>query len=94
MDNTRETLTAAPDVIYRDIGGEAVLLNLKTGKYYGLNAVGLRIWQLVLENGDLEEVARVMLDEFDVSFDQLQFDINRLVSSLEENGLLVRQKAG
>ena len=36
-----------PDVVCREIEGEAVLLHLGTGIYFGLNAVGTRIWQLL-----------------------------------------------
>jgi len=35
------------EVRSRDLQGELVLLNLRTGVYFGLDAVGSRIWQLI-----------------------------------------------
>ena len=36
-----------PSVICRELSGETVLLNLESGVYYGLDAVGTRVWQLM-----------------------------------------------
>ena len=38
-----------PDVVYRELGGEMVLLNLKTGVYFGLNETGAEMWTLLLK---------------------------------------------
>jgi len=43
-------------VLYQELQGEAVLLNLATGGYFGLDPVGTRIWQLLLENGQLSKI--------------------------------------
>ena len=42
------------DVLYCDLGGEAVIANLVTGKYYGLDQVGARAWALLAEHGRIE----------------------------------------
>ena len=55
------------DVLFRDLGGEAVLLNLKTGRYYGLDEVGTRMWLLLTQHGRVEAAYRVLLDEYDVT---------------------------
>ena len=86
------TYICNPDVIYRELGDECVLLHLKTGKYYGLNPVGLRMWQLILEKGDLEQVIQAMLDEYEVEPDQLRSDLLVLVEALEKNELLSRSQ--
>ena len=35
------------DVLFQELDGEGVLLNLKTGVYFGLDSVGARVWQLL-----------------------------------------------
>jgi hypothetical protein len=37
------TLSIPEDIVFRDLAGEAVILNLGTGMYFGLNAVGTQI---------------------------------------------------
>jgi len=44
------------DVMFRELDGEAVLLNLESGKYYGLDPVGSRIWQFVQQTPLLRSV--------------------------------------
>jgi coenzyme PQQ synthesis protein D (PqqD) len=77
-----------PSVIYRDLAGEVVLLNLESGVYYGLDAVGSRVWQLLMESRDVDEVCAILLDEYDVGADTLRTDVARLVSELSEKGLV------
>jgi len=39
------------DVVFRELDGEAVILNLETGTYFGLDTVGTRIWQFCQDHG-------------------------------------------
>jgi len=57
----------APDVMFRLVGDEGVLVNLNTERYLGLNAVGARMWTALGNSGSIEvEPARLRadLDEF------------------------------
>jgi hypothetical protein len=76
------------DVVFRELDGEAVLLNLKTGVYFGLDAVGTRIWQLLGEHGELARVARAVQEEYDVAAARSEADLLRLVAQLREKGLI------
>jgi hypothetical protein len=78
-----------PDrVLFHKLGGEAVLLNLDSGKYYGLDAVGTRMWTLLTEHGEVEPAYQALLDEFEVGEEQLRRDVRRLVDDLIDHGLL------
>jgi hypothetical protein len=83
-------LKVADGVVFRDLEGEAVLLNLDSGMYYGLDEVGTRVWLLIQEHGRVDAVVERMLDEFDVAPERLSADVTRLVSSLLDKGLLAR----
>jgi hypothetical protein len=77
-----------PDVVFRELSGEAVLLNLLTGIYFGLNAVGTRMWALLNERVDLGRVAEALRDEYDISAKTVETDLLRLCEELREKGLL------
>ena len=47
-----------PSVICRELSGETVLLNLESGVYYGLDAVGTRVWQLLMQGRTIAERLR------------------------------------
>jgi len=49
-------VTIPDDVVFRDLAGEAVILNLASGIYFGLNEVGTRMWNLLAEHGSTEQI--------------------------------------
>ena len=76
------------DVVSRDLEGEAVILNLESGTYFGLDPVGTRIWALLQANGSLRRAFDVMLQEYDVAPQKLEDDMLRLVRELCAKGLV------
>jgi hypothetical protein len=83
-----ESLRIPDQVATRQLGGETVLLNLETGTYFGLDAVGSRFLELLERNGDLAAEYRAMLDEFDVAPEVLKADLLRLSEEMRAKGLL------
>lgn len=83
------TVGVPPDVIYRGVDQETVVLNLETGVYFGLDDVGARIWQLIVERGSLRAVRAALVDEFDVSAEALDRDLIAFVTELHAKGLIV-----
>jgi hypothetical protein len=75
------------DVLFQELQGEAVLLDLKTGVYFGLDKIGTRMWQLMGVR-PLSGVAEAMAAEFEVSQERCEEDLLVLVARLEEQGLL------
>ena len=47
-----------------DLGGEVAILDLKGGTYYGLDAVGARIWSLIQEPKKVEEIRDILVSEY------------------------------
>ena len=73
----------------RDLDGEAVILNISNGVYYGLNGVGARIWALLQEKSrSIEELRQVLLDEYDVDAQQCETQLFALLQNLESKGLI------
>ena len=76
------------DVLFQELQGEAVLLNLKSGIYFGLDPVGTRIWQLFSTHQVLSAIVQVIVDEYEVTADRCESDLLTLVSELERQGLV------
>jgi hypothetical protein len=76
------------DVMFRVLGDEAVLLNLVTGTYFGLDDVGTRMWQILSEHESTDKVIETMLNEYDVEEGLLRSDLDKLINNLIENGLV------
>ncbi len=88
MPSLKDRVRVSEDVVFREIDGEAVLLELKTGIYFGLNPVGTRIWSLLTENDSLQRVFETMQAEYEVSAEQLEQDLLNLVGTLLAKGLI------
>jgi hypothetical protein len=75
-------------VLVRHLDGESVMLNLETEKYFGLDATGTRMWQLVTTAPTVDAAYAQLLEEFEVEPDLLRTHLTELLSRLLENGLL------
>jgi hypothetical protein len=79
-------VTVPESVLFRDLDGEAVLLEIATGRYYGLNEVGTRMWSLLQLHGEIEAVYRDLLAEYHVPAHELRRDL------LDFVGLLISRR--
>jgi hypothetical protein len=86
--NLSDRVTIPPEVMARAVGEETVILDLASGTYYGLDQVGTRIWELMVEGKTLAEICDRMLDEYEVSREELERDTIRLAQELAEQGLI------
>ncbi len=85
-----DRIVVAPGVRFQDLGDESVLLELESGRYYGLDEVGTRMWSLLVEHGSASAAERVLLEEYDVDVERLRGDLDRFVDSLESESLVTR----
>jgi coenzyme PQQ synthesis protein D (PqqD) len=76
------------DVLIQELQGDAVLLDLKTGVYFGLDRVGTRMWRLIGEHKAIPDIVNAVTEEFDVSEQKCTDDVLAFVKRLNEQGLI------
>ncbi|MGD1069861.1 MAG: PqqD family protein [Bryobacteraceae bacterium] len=76
------------DVLFQQLQGEVVLLNMASQRYYGLNEVGARMWELLLESGNVDAVTDRLREAYDTDPLTLRSDLERLIGELLGAGLL------
>lgn len=81
-------IQVAKDQVSCDLAGEVVILDLKTGVYYGLDSVGARIWNLIQEPKPVRDIRDMLLNEYDVTSDRCERDLYGLLQELAAVGLL------
>lgn len=86
------TIRVHPDVVWRDVDGEVVLLNVVTGQYFGLDEVGSAVWALLIQDGDAGVTLAVLADRvvanFDVDPPTAAADIAALLTQLVDQQLV------
>ncbi|GAC1400344.1 MAG: hypothetical protein NVS4B12_03390 [Ktedonobacteraceae bacterium] len=75
-------------ILWRELGGEAVLLNPEIGCSYNLNAVGTLIWKLLDGHHSTESIAKTICEHYEVTHEQAVQDIERIIDELRQNNLL------
>ncbi len=88
MISFRSKVSVPSHVLVRFLDKEAVLLNLDTERYFGLDETGTRMWQLTTGAETIEAAFKQLLDEYDVQAEMLQQNLSDLMEKLADNGLL------
>ena len=86
--NLSDKITIPAQVMARQVGQETVILDLASGTYFGLDPVGARIWQLMVEGKTLAEVCEAMLAEYDVTAEKIELDVLALTQELSAKQLI------
>ena len=89
MQITPDTIVvAAPHQVSSRIDDEAALLNLETGVYYGLDAMGAYIWQWLAEPISVRVLQQRLLEDYDVDPSIIEADLYDFLRSLLSAGLI------
>jgi len=86
--NLSDKITIPAQVMARVVGDDTVILDLVSGTYYGLDAVGARIWELAAAGQTLAQVCEAMLAEYDVSRADIERDVLALTKTLVDKQLV------
>ena len=81
-------VTITPRQISSAMGAEQAILQLDSGKYFGLNPVGSRVWQLVAEPRKVSEILATLLAEYEVPTDRCRADLLVVLRQLHAAGLV------
>ena len=73
---------AAPDQVSSELAGESVILNLKTGLYFGLNEVGAKIWEQIQSPKTFQEICNAIIAEYEVSEEECKKDVEELLDEM------------
>ena len=88
---TSNKITLSSKVLFQEIGGEAVLLDFEGERYYRLDTVATRIWQLLEHHSKLQSIIQTLCGEFDVDETVLRQDLSNFINSLAGAGLIFLQ---
>jgi hypothetical protein len=75
------------EALFRVMENEAVVLDLASASYYGLNEVGMRFWQLLEKDPSFDKAHEALLQEYEVEPDRLRSDLATISQQLADAGL-------
>jgi len=86
-------VVASDDQVSTALGDETVILGMGDGVYYGLDAVGTRLWALLATPRRVSQLVDTITGEFDVTTEQCERDVLALLDELAKRRL-VREVIG
>ena len=86
--NVYSVVVVTKDQVSADLSGEAAILNLKSGVYFGLNTVGASIWKLIQEPRSVNEIRDTLVQEYDVEPGKCEKDLLALLEELLSKELI------
>lgn len=84
---------ASSQQVSRDLAGEAVLLQLQSGVYYGLDEIGAFVWSRLQKPVAVSELRDAILSEYDVTPERCESDLLALLNRLLREGLIELKNA-
>jgi hypothetical protein len=87
--STNTIVAASSEQVSCAVGNESVILGMKNSVYYGLNAVGASVWQLLLQKQrSVAELRDAVIEEYDVDKDRCEQDLVGLLEKMRAQGLI------
>jgi hypothetical protein len=87
--NLPDRVTLPDDVLFQEVLGEYVLLNIETEKYFGLGGTGARLWQLFAEDSSVPHALAAIVSEYDVDAETAERDLAAFLGRLAAAQLIV-----
>lgn len=89
-----EAWTLRPDLFATDVNEATIALDLDASAYYGVEATGRRIWQLLETPQTESSIVEVLCDEYDVTAAQCAASVEAFLAELRKLGLIIPAAAG
>jgi len=86
--STTSVVAATKDQVSSDLAGEAVILSLQTGMYYGLDDVGVHIWELLRTPTCVADIRDTIVQQYDVEPEACERDVLNFLQQLVDQGLI------
>mgnify|MGYP001040862233 CR=1 FL=1 len=78
-----------PDVAWRLVQEDALLVDPRNGRIYPLNPVSARIWTLLGADHQVSEIVEILINEFDAPSETVREDAIEFIANLLKAGLVI-----
>ncbi len=71
-----------------DLNGEAVILNMRNGKYYGVDSVGSSVWDAIQTPVSFRDLQSAIMAEYEVDEETCRKAIRSFLEKMAREGLI------
>ena len=88
---TYQRYVRARDVVFSEIEGEFVALNIDRGQCYGMDSIASRVWRILETPHSLEDICKTLRNEYAVDHDSCRADVASLLRAMTDEALVTTQ---
>lgn len=86
-----DTYIRKESTISSQLDDDLVMVDIEKGKYFSLNSVATRIWELLDTPSTIQEVCEKLIEEYEISLEQCQIEVENHISEMVELGLVQKK---
>jgi hypothetical protein len=91
LDDLPAKIEVSSEISWRDVNGETIILNLKTGEYFTLNDTGKILWKGICENQKPSELVLSLANEYKMDNKEVERDVLDFISGLLQKEVLIME---
>ena len=88
---TMERYFRNSEIIDGSVNDNLVMMHIEKGKYFGLNPVGKRIWDILEQPKNIEEITDILQSEFVVTSEQCKADVQEFMDKMEKADIIKKE---
>ncbi len=81
-----------PQIIDGELDDSQVMMHLEKGKYFGLNPVGKKIWDMIAQPKSFDEIITNLLNEFNVEQNRCTNEVKEFLDKAIENDIIGKRQ--
>lgn len=86
-----EKYSRVVNIIDGELDNHQVIMHINNGKYFGLNPVGKRIWELIEKPKSFDEITSTLILEYSISPDQCKKEVREFLDKGMECDIILKQ---
>ena len=71
---------------------ELVMMDIGQGKYFSLNPVATRVWDLLENPLSLDELRGRLMEEYEVDIEQCRAEVTQVISEMVKLGVVLKHE--
>jgi hypothetical protein len=88
MINNKSIVRKKEEIVTAQLDGNAVMMSIDNGKYYGMNEIGTVIWDTIEKPVGVEQLVHILADQFYVSKERCQTEVIAFLTKLYNENLI------
>lgn len=88
MVNIKSKVYKSKEIDTTDLNGDKVMMDLEKGKYFALNSIGSRIWDLIDDESTVGSIIYTLLNEYNIDKETCEKSVIEFMDKLNKQKLI------